>query len=86
MTKTTDTDKLAALHVLWTIPITGILLVLKIKKKSAQIKAGWQGRKMDRCQSWPGSAMNAKWKLKLPRRWKSTPPRESKFDGIVEIE
>ena len=78
----TPSKDLRILHVLWTIPITGILLLIKIRTKSAQIRVGWQGRKMKRSQSWHGISRR---KSPISSRWRSEPMRASDFDGINEI-
>ena len=75
-------QNLDVLHVLWTIPITGVILILKMRSKSAQIKAGWQGRKMKRSQSWHGTPRR---KSPISSRWKSEPLQVSDFDGINAI-
>jgi hypothetical protein len=75
-------QNLDVLHVLWTIPITGLLLIFKTRSKSAQIKAGWQGRKMTRSQSCQGTPRR---KSPISSRWKSEPLQVSDFDGINAI-
>ena len=79
---TENNSNLQALHVLWTIPISGLLLWCKCRSKSAQIKAGWQGRKMKRSQSWH---VRSRRLSPINSRWKSEPPRKTDFDSINEI-
>lgn len=79
---TENNSNLQALHVLWTIPVSGLLLWCKCRSKSAQIKAGWQGRKMKRSQSWH---VRSRRLSPINSRWKSEPPRKTDFDSINEI-